>query len=59
MVEGVPLWFVIVFVISLILYLLKSVFSGFWVMWRLSSDIMSVKFSEQPGSCLIVKSIDL
>ena len=29
MVEGVPLWFVIIFVIGLILYLLKSVFSGF------------------------------
>lgn len=29
MVEGVPLWFVIIFVIVLILYLLKSVFSGF------------------------------
>lgn len=29
MVEGVTLWFVIIFVIGLILYLLKSVFSGF------------------------------
>lgn len=29
MVEGVPLWFVIIFVIVLILYFLKSVFSGF------------------------------
>ena len=29
MVEGVPLWFVIIFVIGLILYLLKSVFSEF------------------------------
>ena len=29
MVEGVPLWFVIIFVIGLILYLLRSVFSGF------------------------------
>lgn len=29
MIEGVPIWFVIIFVICLILYLLKSVFSGF------------------------------
>ena len=29
MVEGVPLWFVIIFVIGLILYLLKSVFREF------------------------------
>lgn len=36
MVEGVPLWFVIIFVIGLILYLLKSVFGGFL------GDVMSV-----------------
>lgn len=38
MVEGVPLWFVIIFVIGLILYLLKSVFSGFL------GDVASVRW---------------
>lgn len=38
MVEGVPLWFVVIFVIGLILYLLKSVFSGFL------GDVVSVRW---------------